>query len=225
MSSDSHYIEQLWSAMRIAVVGATGHTGRQVVEQALLRGHDVTALARRPDSITVENERLTRVATDVLRPGDWMSALEETDAVVSTLGIGSSRQPTHLYSVGVAYVLQAMSANHVGKLAVVSAAPVASRAAQPFLERRILMPILDRMFGATYEGMRRMEDLLQQSDVDWISLRPPRLTNKAPTGRYRIDPRSPLPRSRSITVGDLAAALLDSLGRADLYRRAAYVAN
>jgi putative NADH-flavin reductase len=211
--------------MRIAVVGATGHTGRQVVEQALARGHVVTALARRPDSIPLEDENLTPVAADVLRPGDWMNALRETDAVVSTLGIGTSRQPTRLYSVGVANVLQAMSENRVGKLAVISAAPVASRDAQPFLERRILMPMLDRVFGATYQDMRRMETLLEQSEVDWISLRPPRLINKAPTGRYRIDARRPLSRSRSITVGDLATALLDSLSRADLYRRAAYVAN
>jgi hypothetical protein len=104
--------------MRIAIVGATGRTGRQLVEQALTRGHDVTALARHPDSISIDHPRLTCVAGDVLLPGTWMNAFVETEAVVSALGIGTSRRPTSLYSVGTGNVLQAMSANHVGKLAV-----------------------------------------------------------------------------------------------------------
>ena len=87
------------------------------------------------------------------------------------------------------------------------------------------MPILDRVFGATYDDMRRMEALLEGSGLNWVLLRPPRLVDGMPTGRYRIDAQRPLRHSRSITTGDLAAALLDSLNRADLYRRAAYVAN
>ena len=73
--------------------------------------------------------------------------------------------------------------------------------------------------------MRRMEAILQETtDVDWISLRPPRLANKRPKGAYRIDTR-PLAKARAITYGDLAGALLDSLTREDLYQHAAYVAN
>ena len=73
--------------------------------------------------------------------------------------------------------------------------------------------------------MRRMEAILKETtDVDWISLRPPRLANKRPKGTYRIDTR-PLAKARAITYGDLAGALLDSLTRKDLYQHAAYVAN
>jgi len=48
--------------MRLAVFGATGGTGMQVVAQALDRGHHVVALARRPDAIGIENPRLRVVA-------------------------------------------------------------------------------------------------------------------------------------------------------------------
>jgi uncharacterized protein YbjT (DUF2867 family) len=37
--------------MRIAVFGATGGTGEQVIRQALDRGHHVVALARNPDAV------------------------------------------------------------------------------------------------------------------------------------------------------------------------------
>ncbi len=211
--------------MRIAVIGATGRTGLHVVEQALARGHDVTALARRPEVIALHDERLVTAAADVLDRGALEERLSGSSAVVSTLGIGSSRAPTDVYSQGIANVLHAMETHEISKLAVISAAPVGPRAGQPFLERRIAMPILDRVFGATYDDMRRMETLLRSSDVDWISLRPPRLVDRRATGRYRVDVARPLPRARSLTCADLATALLDSLDREDLYRRAAFVAN
>ena len=88
-----------------------------------------------------------------------------------------------------------------------------------------VIPILERVFGASYDDMRRMEALLRGSDLDWVCLRPPRLVSKKPTGRYRLDASRPLPKARSITYGDLAMALLDSLTRPDLSRRRAYVAN
>ena len=69
-----------------------------------------------------------------------------------------------------------------------------------------------------------MTILQETTDVDWISLRPPRLVDKPSKGAYRMDTR-PLAKARAITYGDLARALLDSLTRQDLYRHAAYVAN
>ncbi|MDQ2894535.1 MAG: NAD(P)H-binding protein [Actinomycetota bacterium] len=211
--------------MRIAVIGATGRTGRQVVEQALSRGHHVTALARQPDATSLRDERLVTAATDVLNRVAVLDRLAGLDAVVSTLGVGTSRAPTVLYSRGIANVLNAMDAHAIRKLAVISAAPVGPRTEQPFLERRVAMPILERLFSATYYDMRRMETLLRSSDVDWVSLRPPRLVNKKATGSYRLNANRPLSKARSLTYGDLATALLDSLDREDLYRQAAFVAN
>jgi len=45
--------------MKLFVIGATGRTGREVVEQALARGHQVTAFVRSPEGIKLKNERLT----------------------------------------------------------------------------------------------------------------------------------------------------------------------
>ena len=130
-----------------------------------------------------------------------------------------------MYSTGVSNTLRAMESNGAAKLAVISAVPAGPWEEQPLLQRRLALPILQRIFGASYDDMRRMETILQETtDVDWISLRPPRLVDKRSKGAYRIDTR-PLANARAITYGDLATALLDSLTRRDLYRHAAYVAN
>ena len=45
--------------MKLFVIGATGRTGQEIVQQALARGHQVTAFVRSPENITVKSERLT----------------------------------------------------------------------------------------------------------------------------------------------------------------------
>jgi hypothetical protein len=117
-----------------------------------------------------------------------------------------------------------MRTRGISKLAVISAAPAGPRAEQAFLVQRIAMPLLDLFFGAIYADMRRMEAILNESDADWIALRPPRLVDKPATGAYRLDTQ-PLPKARTLTYPDLATALLDSLDREDLYGHSAYVAN
>jgi putative NADH-flavin reductase len=147
------------------------------------------------------------------------------DAIVSALGIGASCKPTTVYSDGARNVLTAMASHNIDRLAVISAAPADDRSAKPLLDRRVMMPILDLFFGASYDDMRRMEAVLGASDVNWISLRPPRLLDRPGVGAYRVQPGLPLPKARHIIFSDLAIALLDVLDRPDLYRHVCSVAN
>ena len=52
--------------MKVLVIGATGGTGRCVVERALQSGHEVTAFARTPQKLTMQHERLRVAQGDVL---------------------------------------------------------------------------------------------------------------------------------------------------------------
>lgn len=71
-----------------------------------------------------------------------------------------------------------------------------------------------------------METLLRCSDVDWVSLRPPRLVGRSAKGQYRLQAATPLPRARTLTCADLATALLDAVEPdSGLHREVAYVAN
>lgn len=210
--------------MRIAVVGANGRTGHRVVETGLARGHRVTAVVRRPEAVVLRHERLTVARADVLDRDRLVPAMAGCDAVVSTLGVGASRAPTEVYSRGVANILAAMAAHGIATVAVVSALPVGSRDGHAALERIILLPILQRLFGATYDDMRRMETVLRKQDVQWVALRPPRLVDRPTTGGYRVSADGPLPKARRLTHADLALALLDSLEDPARHRRAVFVA-
>jgi nucleoside-diphosphate-sugar epimerase len=210
--------------MKIAVVGATGRTGQQVVEQALARGDDVIAVARHPETLPQGGPGMISAAADVLDRAALAGALAGADAVVSAAGIGASRQPTAVYSEGTANILRAVDAHGISKLAVISAVPPGPRAEQPFLQRHVSIPILSAFSvlpTMTCAGWRRSCAAALRTGC----LRPPRLVGKKAAGRHRIDASRPLPKAGSITYADLATALLDSLTRPDLYHRIAYVAS
>src|SRR5215831_16305992 len=82
--------------MKLFVVGATGRTGLEIVQQALARGHHVTAFVRSPESITLKNERLTVLKGDAVDEDQLSDAMQNHDAVVSTLGPREVFKPSSL---------------------------------------------------------------------------------------------------------------------------------
>lgn len=194
--------------MRIVLFGATGKTGRCLLDQSLAAGHDVTALVRHPESLP-SAPRLRAVYTDLLADaGPLPRALAGADAVLSALGTRAGNSPTTIYSAGMAAILDAMHHAGLKRVVTVSAATLLPDDQRPRMERALLDPILNRFFGAGYDDMRRMERLLAASDSDWTVFRPPRLTDKPGTGRYRTAIDAPLPRTRTIPRADLATAML-----------------
>jgi putative NADH-flavin reductase len=211
--------------MKIAVIGAAGRTGRQVVRQALDRGHEVVAVARSPEKLIVNGDRLTVAAADVHDADALASAVAGADVVVTTFGAAQGRKPTDVYSTGITNVLAAMDSGGIRRLAVISASPVGPRAEQPALLRRLVLPILDRCFAGAYADLRRMEAVLtRRGDLEWDCLRPPRLVDRPAKRAYRLG-RKPLPRSGSLTYPDLATALLDCADGTDSRTGMLYVAN
>jgi putative NADH-flavin reductase len=211
--------------MKIAVIGAAGRTGRQVVRQALERGHEVVAVARSPERLDVAGDGLTVAAADVRDTDVLTAAVGGADAIVTTFGAAAGREPTDVYSAGITNVLAAMDSGGIRRLAVISASPVGPRAEQPAPLRRLVLPILDRLFAGAYADLRRMEAvLMRRGDLEWDCLRPPRLVDRPAKRHYRLG-RTPLPRSRSLTYPDLATALLDCADGTDSRTGMQYVSN
>src|SRR5260370_1980454 len=72
--------------MNLVVLGATGGTGRLVVEQALAAGHTVTALVRSPEKLTLSNPNFRVIAGQATHPSAVSGALDGADAVIGALG-------------------------------------------------------------------------------------------------------------------------------------------
>ncbi|MCP2347909.1 NAD(P)-dependent oxidoreductase [Nonomuraea roseoviolacea] len=172
--------------MRITVFGATGRTGWRVVGQALHAGHEVTAVVRDPAALERHNlggPRLTVVRADVMDPAAIRPAVAGHDAVVSAIGPRGSG-PTTVCADSIASIMEAMAAEEVRRLVAVSASGFVREGDGP-LTRLVAKPILSRVLRHAFADMRRMEDLVRASRLDWTIVRPPQLTEGPRTGSYR----------------------------------------
>jgi len=180
-----------------AVLGATGATGRHVVDAALRRGHEVTALVRRPGSFSPA-ERLSEVVwTDLSDEATLASALTGANAVISTLG-GAAKGPTTVCADGIRSAVTAMDQAGVSRLVVVSAHGVAETRDRSLYSRAVWAGVANRM-----RDKETMESLITASNLDWTIVRPPALKDTPAIGRYRV-------------ATDLPIHLWTSIGRADL---------
>lgn len=210
--------------MKILVPGATGSVGGHVVEQALARGHEVIAIARNPENLTLEHPNLTKEPVDILDARAVEPLLAGVDAVVSTVGIGASKNPTTLYSEGTRNLLDGMRKHGVQRIVVISSEVAEHWAHQSIFKLWVVLPLLQRFLGATYDDMRRMDIALWESPAQWTALRAPRIRTAPGKSAYRLDSQ-PMPRGWTITAADMATAMLDIIEREDLGRQHIYIAN
>ncbi|MDT4972137.1 MAG: hypothetical protein QOG22_2280 [Pseudonocardiales bacterium] len=210
--------------MRIVVFGANGATGRLLTEQALAARHDVVAVTRRPADFPIAHQRLTVAAADVYDAKAVERAVEGAEVVLSTLGVPFTRKPINVYSDGIGHVATAMSQHGVKRLVVVS-----SSATEPhhhadggFLLNRVLQPLVTATIGkTTYADMRRMENLVRSSDLEWTIMRPSGLFDAPAVTKYELheDQAPGIFTSRA----DLAASLLEQASDARFIRKAVAV--
>ncbi len=155
--------------MKLFVIGATGRTGREVVQQALARNHHVTAFVRSPENISSKNERLTVLKGDAMEENELFRAMQNHDAVVSTLGPREVFKPSSMLHDSALATTRAMNRSGVKRLVVLSAA-----AHFPGILNRIASFIMRNHMRDSLA----MEAIVQASGLDWTIARPPRLTQE-----------------------------------------------
>ncbi|NLU72463.1 SDR family oxidoreductase [Streptomyces sp. HNM0575] len=197
--------------MRFTVFGATGGTGRQLVQQALDAGHEVTAVVRDPARLPVKQEtsaRLEVVTAGVTDPEALVPAVRGRDAVLSALGAPSNKG-AGIASAGTRAIVAAMKEGGVRRYVGVSAAPVVAWGeGETLLFRTVAVPLVRRVFRQVYADLAVMEDVVRASGLDWTLVRPPKLTDAAAKGTYRQVTGGNVPRGHSVPRADLAAAIL-----------------
>ncbi|HEU5012145.1 MAG TPA: NAD(P)-binding oxidoreductase [Roseiflexaceae bacterium] len=157
--------------MQLLVIGATGRTGRLVVEQGLRRGHAITAFTRRPHELAGVQGLAQVILGDALNLQDVRKALHGQDAVISAVGTS-----------GIARTLiTAMRETTVRRLVMTSSRSiVATRPRLPVL-------LAWMIFRASYADLARAEGMLEVSGLDWSIVRATMLTDKPFTGHVHMD--------------------------------------
>ena len=194
--------------MKLVVLGATGGIGVELVRQTIERGHSVTALVRTLERLKPFQDRITIKQGDVLNSAELERAVEGHDAVLSGFGprLPLSKADADLLRAFAVSVTTAMQRADVRRVAVVSMA---------FLFKDAIMPpayLVGRLFfSSLVRDASAMERVFQKSALDWTIVRPPQLTDKARTGKYRVR-EGHLPRfGFKISRADVADCLIKAL--------------
>ena len=168
--------------MKLVIFGSTAGTGRELVEQALEQGHDVSAFARTPEKLgDLEYPNLRVIQGDVLDSAAVAAAVAGQEAVLCTIGAGAGR--TTLREDATRNILQAMDAAGVQRLICQSSLGVGdSRANLGAFTKYVIVGLFLRHAFADHE---RQEAVIKQSSLKWTIVRPPHLLDTPRTGVYR----------------------------------------
>lgn len=199
--------------MKLAIIGATGFVGRVVVDEALARGHEVTAIARSQKDLP-DVDRLHIALGDVTNV-DWLAqTLKGVDAVISAFNPGWTDPELYANFVkGSDAILAAVEKSGVKRFLVVGGA--GSLEVAPGVEL-IDTPQFPAEIRPGAQGARELRNKLRAgSKLDWTVLCPAAMLEPGKrTGQFRLGTTSLLMNGEApanISVQDLAVAILNEI--------------
>jgi putative NADH-flavin reductase len=189
--------------MKVALIGASGNIGSQILSELRARGHDVTAIARNPEKIAA-GAGIKPVRADVGDANALASALPGHDAVISSVRFRNFDPQT---------LLTAVKASGVKRLIMVGGA--GSLEARPGVQ---LVDTPDFPAAAKPEalaGRNALNLLRAEPALEWTFLSPSAVIAPGErTGKFRLGEDEVLigPDGKSrISIPDYAIALADEL--------------
>jgi len=199
--------------MRVAIIGASGQIGAFIRDEALARGHQVTAIVRHPEKITVRDPRLTVVKADILK--DKVDGLVKGhDAVVSAYNPGWSNPDIYNEQIkGAKAIISGVKKSGIKRLLVVGGAGTLEVAPGVQLIDTVNFPKLVK--DGVLATRETLYMLRKEKELEWTFLSPP--SSIAPgerTGHYRVGKDQLLKNKEGeskISTQDYAIAMLDEL--------------
>lgn len=194
--------------MTIAVFGASGKTGIQVVQQALEQDHKVTAFVRDPKKMTVQHDKLHLVQGDVTNPDAVDKAVAGAHTVI--VALGSKPDGTDIVMAeGTTNIINAMKKHKVTRLVVMSSYPMSgSPEGIAFLKS---MGMDDRQIAAVkpvLDDKTKQEQVVAESGLSWTIVQPLMLTDGPKTGTYREGENLQVKPGDTISRADVADFML-----------------
>ena len=171
--------------MKLLVLGATGGTGREIVRQAVTAGHDVVALVRRQADAAAASPGAELIEGDARDQAALERALAGCDAVASALGtrVSPFRRVT-LLSDSTRALVAAMRRQGVHRLVCITGIGAGdSRGHGGVVYDRLLLPLL---LQTVYADKDRQEQIVRESGLEWVIVRPSLLKNAPGRGSYRV---------------------------------------
>jgi putative NADH-flavin reductase len=169
--------------MRILLLGATGRTGKYLLEQALAHGHIVHALVRDKQKIPIQKYNLLLFQGSPADNAALDNAMRGCEAILSALNISRKyefpwaglRTPKDFLSTTMKIIVELSAKNNIRRVVFTSAWGVSET--KKDLPRWFRWLVDNSSLRYQYHDHERQEELARKSNLDWTAVRPVFLTN------------------------------------------------
>ena len=195
--------------MKVSIFGATGATGQELIKQGLEKGYHISTIVR--NQLPITNPNLTVIKGNIFDKKLVKDIIDKSDLVISVLAFTPKlfgQKSTDLYSKSASVLVETMTELKVKKLAFCTSAGVEEDPNEIWFYKHILKPFY---LEKGYKDMQLAEKIITHSTLDWILVRPSRLTNDALTTQFRISERFRPEKGSSISRADLAFFILNQV--------------
>lgn len=209
--------------MTIIVFGATGLVGKQLVQQALLKGHTVKAFGRNVFSeFEPDTKNLTLVKGALFDAGEVADAIKGCDAVLSALGGGfDGNDKTR--TLGIKNIIAQMKKQSVQRIIAVGGMGVLQAD-----ENTLILDTEQYPKALIPVGIEHQQayEYLRESGLSWTFVCPPQINNHDATGSFttRAD-YPPEQNNNTINSGDLALFMLNELEKNEYVQQRVGISN
>jgi uncharacterized protein len=209
--------------MILTVFGATGMVGKQLVEQALFRGHTVKAFGRNVfTELTMDEKNLQLIKGALFDGDDVLHAMKGSDAVLSCLG-GDFDGDDKTRSLGMKNIVTQMQKGGVKRIVAVGGMGVLQADKEKLIMDTEEFP---KEYLAVSLEHKKAFDYLVNSTLDWTFVCPPMINNAAPTGQITTAVNYlPTPNTFQINAGDLALFMLSELEKNEFVQKRVGISN
>jgi len=205
--------------VRIVVLGAGGGVGSRAVAAAAAAGHEVVAAARTAPAAPAGVEAR---AVDVRDPAAVRDVLAGGGAVLWCVGV-TRRSGGDVGRTGLPHVVTAAAAGGTTRLVSVSGAGVTIPGDRKGPGARLVSALTKRLAGDLVHDKQGEHDVLAASDLVWTEVRPPRLVDREPTGRWVLSETAPGLTARPVAKADVALAMLSLATTSEWARRSPFL--
>ena len=168
--------------MNITIFGGTGTTGLLLIEKALQNGYKVTAFARTPSKISIQNKNLKIIKGELTEYEKIEEAIKNADAVISVLG-PTEKTKGLIIADGIKNIVEAMKKNNVKRLIATATASFKDSNDKFQFGFSFGIFMVKSLLKDSYSNIVLTGKHISESDLDWTIVRLPMLSNKLSNGK------------------------------------------
>lgn len=211
----------------IALFGATGKTGKILLEKLIKKGYPVRVLVRNPAKLKINDPLLFVMQGNVFNEAEVYRCLDKSDVVINVIGHVKG-SPADLQTIAIRNILNGMSKLGLTRLINLTGSGVKAEGDHPkWFDRLVVFGMRNLLGKAVRSRITDGENhvkLISKSNIEWTVVRAPVLLPGKAKGRTIIGMVGHIP-GYSLTYEDLTDQIINILEDKSFVKQYPYITN